>query len=70
MKKIKEEESIEILKIHGLIENIKLLWKYGWRKHKPRIYIKKCRWNKKLFPLKKYSKMNRWVKSVKGFVQP
>ena len=37
MKKIKEEESIEILKIHGLIENIKLLWKYGWRKHKPRI---------------------------------
>ena len=26
-----------------------LLRKYGWRKHKPKIYIKKYRWNKKLF---------------------
>ena len=34
---LKEEESIEILKIFGLIENTQLLQKYGWRKHKPRI---------------------------------
>ena len=26
----KEEESVEILKILGLIKNIKLLWKCGW----------------------------------------
>ena len=40
---MKKEESIEILKILGLIENIKLLLKYGWRKHKSRIQIKKYR---------------------------
>ena len=36
----KEEKSIEILKIIDLIENIKFLWKYGWRTHKQRIGIK------------------------------
>ena len=33
----REKESIEILKILGLIENTSLLWKCVWRKHKPRI---------------------------------
>ena len=33
----KEEGPIEILKIFGLIENMKLLLKYGWGKHKSRI---------------------------------
>ena len=33
----KEEELIEKLKVLGLIENILLLQKYGWRKHKSRI---------------------------------
>ena len=37
-KLFKEEESIEILRILVLIKNIKPLWKYDWRKHKPRIY--------------------------------
>ena len=47
-KMFKEEESIEILKILRLIKNIKLLWRYGWRRHKSRIYIQKCGWNKKI----------------------
>ena len=43
IKKIfKEEESSEILKILGLIQNIKLLLKYG-RKHKSRILVEKYR---------------------------
>ena len=38
VKKIfKEEESIEILNIPCLIKNMKLLYKYGWRKHQLRI---------------------------------
>ena len=36
-----EEESIEILKIFGLIENTQLLLKIWLKKHKPRIQIKK-----------------------------
>ena len=36
-KLFQEKESTEILKILGLIENIWLLQKYGWRKHKSRI---------------------------------
>ena len=47
-KMFKEEESVEILKIPGLIKNIQLLWRYGWRKHKSRMYIQKCEWNKKI----------------------
>ena len=34
---LKEEWSIEILIILGLTENVSLLQKYGWRKHKERI---------------------------------
>ena len=33
----KEEHSIEMLKIVGLIKNIELYQDYDWRKHKPRI---------------------------------
>ena len=44
IKKIfKEEESFEILKILGLIQNKKLLLKYGRRKHKSRILVEKYR---------------------------
>ena len=46
----KEEESIEILKIHGLLTNIEEYQKiYGhiWRKLKSRIETEKHRWNKK-----------------------
>ena len=39
----KEEESFEILKILGLIQNIKLLLKYGRRKQKSRILVEKYR---------------------------
>ena len=34
---IKEEQSIEMLKIVGLIKNIELYQDYDWRKDKPRI---------------------------------
>ena len=46
----KEEESIEILKILGLLTNVEEYQKiYGhiWRKHKSRIETEKYRWNKK-----------------------
>ena len=35
--KNEEEKSVEILKIVGLIENIWLIQKYGWKKHKSKI---------------------------------
>ena len=35
--KNEEEKSVEILKIVGLIENIQLIQKYGWKKHKSKI---------------------------------
>ena len=36
-KTFKEEESIQVLRMLGLIENIWLLQKYYGRKHEPRI---------------------------------
>ena len=38
--KVFKEELIEILKILGLIENIKLLEKYGRRKHSQKFRLK------------------------------
>ena len=34
---LSKEESIEMVKSLGFIENIQLLYKYGWREHKSRI---------------------------------
>ena len=54
-----EEESIEILKILSLIDNIEKyqkIYNHVWRKHKPRISTKKYRWNKKLFNWRNKSK--------------
>ena len=53
MKKLfKKEQSVEILKILGLINSIEEyqeIYNHVWRKHKSRISIKKIKWSKKLF---------------------
>ena len=57
----KEEESIEILNILGLITNIEeylKIYNHVWRKHEARIYTEKSRWNKKLFNWRNKSK---WI---------
>ena len=58
----KQEESIEILKIIGLIENIQVLWKYDWRKHY------NLDWKIQMKQETIFSK-DWWVKSTKTFVQ-
>ena len=48
----KEEQSIEILKIVGLINSIEefqKVYNHAWIKHKSRFQTEKSRWNKKLF---------------------
>ena len=57
----KEEEPIEILKIIGLITNIKdynRKYNHVWKKHKPRIQTAKNRRNKNLFTKENKSK---WI---------
>ena len=51
-KMFKEEQSIEILKILGLINSIEefqKVYNHAWIKHKSRFQTEKSRWNKKLF---------------------
>ena len=54
----KEEESIEISKILGFIENIKLLKKYGWTKYKTRNLTEKYWWKRKLF---NWINKSKWI---------
>ena len=57
---MKEEESIEILTILGLINNIEeyqKIYNHAWRKHKPKISIGKNRWNKNVFNWRDKSKL-------------
>ena len=52
IKIFKEQESIEILRLLGLItdrEEYQKIYNHDRRKHKSRIYTEKCRWNKKLY---------------------
>ena len=53
IKKIfKEEESIEISKILGLINNIEerqKIYNHAWRKNESRVQTQNNKWNKKLF---------------------
>ena len=56
----KEEDSIKILKILGLITNIEeyqKLYNHIWRKHKSKMWTEKYRWNKKFFHQRNKSKL-------------